>query len=127
MQSGEQNRKREQSPQAAVHAGKRDAARLQEVALDPIQPCALTVGVGPFERRRQPGIPEQLARIAARRFPFGRCLREAPVHPPTLRVLLQPVDQPRPPLEQRLVHQLDGSVVDNEQPAFDQLREHATG
>ena len=42
-----------------------------------------------------------------------------------LRVLLQPFDEPRPLLEQRLVDELDRSVVGDEQPALDQRREHA--
>src|SRR6476661_3818451 len=47
------------------------------------------------------------------------------VEPATLRVLLQPQLQPRPLLEERLVHELDAAVVGHEEPPFDQNRQHA--
>ena len=41
----------------------------------------------------------------------------------TLRVLVQPLGEPRPPLQQRLVHQLDGPAVRDQQAPLDQRRD----
>ena len=47
------------------------------------------------------------------------------VEPAALRVLLEPLLHARPLLEERLVHELDVVVVGDDEPAFDQSRQHA--
>jgi hypothetical protein len=48
-----------------------------------------------------------------------------PVQAATLHVFVQPLGEPRPLFDQRLVHELDRPVVGDEQPSLDQRREHA--
>ena len=115
---------REQAAQSPVRASERAAALLQEVVLEPVQSCVVTGSVGPVERASEASPAVELARIARRRLPLRCRLSEVPVQAAALSVLLQPVDEPRPLVEQRLVHELDLPVVGDEQPALDQRREH---
>src|SRR5213076_3370153 len=77
---------------------------------------------GPLERRREASPAVKLARVPSRRLPLRGRLRQVPMQTATLRVLLHPTREPRPPLEQRLVNEFDRAVVGDEQPAPDQRR-----
>src|SRR3954452_1903935 len=103
----------------------RCAALLEELALEPVQPRFLTRGVGPLERRDQSGTAVQLALIATRSLPVRGGVRQGRVYPPPRTILSQPVDEPRPPLKERLMHEFDSLIVGDEQPALDECREHA--
>ena len=121
----EQDGERKQGAQTPVRASERGAALLQELTLEPVQACVLAGGVGPLERRREASPAVKLARVPSRRLPLRGRLRQVPMQTATLRVLLHPTREPRPPLEQRLVNEFDRAVVGDEQPALDQRREHA--
>jgi hypothetical protein len=108
----EEQRDCEQPAQAPRRARVRVSAFGQELPLDAVE----RRGLRPLERRRQARAAVQLSGIATRGRPLRRRLREVQMHAPTLYVLLEPRLQSRPMLEQRLVDQLDGRLVGDEQP-----------
>ena len=63
----------------------------------------------PVERRGEPRAAVQLGRVAPRRVPVRRRLREVPCSCRPAPVLVEPRREPRPLLDQRLVHELDVS------------------
>ena len=121
----EDHRCGEQDAQAPVCTSERGAALLEEVAFEPVEPDGVAAGVGPLEGRCKSCASEEFARLAAGLLPARRRLRQVPVQPAALRVLLDPAGEPLPPLEQRLVHELDRVVAGDEEPPLDERREHA--
>ena len=120
----ERDRNGQQRAQPPVGAGEGRPALLEELVLEAVQP-RLLAGTGPLERRREPRAAIELARFSSRRLPLGRRFCQMEVKPAALRVLLEPRPEPRPLLEERFVHELDGPVVGHEQPPFDEHRQHA--
>src|SRR5262245_27132776 len=95
----------EESPQPAVRPplpGRlllgNAAACVQEVAFELVE--LLGVLAGPLERAGEARAAVQLTWVASRPVPLACSLRQVPVKEATLRVLLEPTGEPRPPLEQ---------------------------
>ena len=105
---------REQRVQPPRRARVRDAARLEELAFEPIQAGVSACSVRPVDRRREPRPAVELARLPPRGVPLRGRLRQVPVQSAALRVFFQPSDKPRPLLEQRIVRELDCPVVGDE-------------
>ena len=74
------------------------------------------VGAGaPLERGRERRAAVQQVGIAVLRVPHGGGLRDALAHAEVVAALVDPVAQPRPRVDQRLVHDLDAAVVDGQE------------
>ena len=104
---------------------RRGPALVEEIALELVQ-LGLVLG-GPVERRGEPGAAVELGRIAVGVLPFGGGVDQVLVKAPALGVLLEPAAQPRPLAKQRLVGDLDGALVDGDEPAVGEHREGARG
>jgi hypothetical protein len=101
------------------------AAIFQELALEPVQPRFIGGLIGPLKRCREAGAAIELARVSPARLPFDGRLGQMAVQASSLRVLLEPAHEPRPLVEERLVDELDGLVVDDEQSTSDEGRGYA--
>ena len=97
-------------------------ARVHELALDLVQ--VQRVLGRPVERRREAGAAVEVRRVSAALRPFPGRLHQVRVETAALAILLEPVLEPRPLPEQRLVGDLDRAFADGEQPACRQDVEH---
>ena len=106
-----------------MRARRRGAALGEERALEPVQPGRVAGRLDPVDRRREPAASVQLAAVATARVPRRRGGREPRPQPPPLGILGDPVCEPRPVLDERLVHELHRRLVRDEQPTLDELRD----
>ena len=82
------------------------------------------MGIRPIERPGQACAPVELAFVAPGAVPLQCSLRQVAMKHAPVRAFGEPADESWPMLEQRLVNELDGPVVGDEQSAFDECLQH---
>ena len=108
---------------SALGLARRLALR-EERALELVQ--LGVVLASPVERARKPGAAVQLGRVTVRVLPFLGRPDDVSVEPAAFRVLLQPLAQPRPLAEQRLVGDLERLLAHSHETAVGENRHDAS-